>query len=269
MNNLKKIERLWPLFIILAVAILVLFFSIKSILSDNDDSVEISNVENNIISPTDSSVPTVYIIPANTASATAATPEPFEEFSSSAAENTPEVLSTAEVSTDSNDSNNETLAVNNTPIAETHIDNTVLEFSSELATAAPDSTDTVSASTLIIRLVNEQRNNYGLSGLYFDDTLSYAAQIRAQEIVSSFSHYRPDGSECFTAFPDGYIYMGENIASADNIVSDSDFASGCVKYWMESQSHRDNILSPNYTYTAVSVYVYNGEMYAVQLFGAK
>ena len=150
----------------------------------------------------------------------------------------------------------------------TVIDNTVHEYSGNYEAAAPGSSDTGAISSQIINLVNGERNANGLAGLYYDGNLAAAAQTRANEIASYFSHTRPDGTDCFTAFPGGYMLMGENLASADSVISDSDFASGCVQWWMASAGHRENILNGGYTCTAVAVVISNGSMYAVQLFGA-
>ena len=55
-----------------------------------------------------------------------------------------------------------------------------------------------------------------LGTLILDYDLCKAAQIRANEIVSKFSHTRPNGSSCFTVLEDcsiSYSSCGENIAA--------------------------------------------------------
>ncbi len=62
---------------------------------------------------------------------------------------------------------------------------------------------------------------------------------RAAELVVRFSHTRPNGSSCFTAFP-VQSTLGENIAYGQEepwIVMDG---------WMNSPGHRANILHPDY-----------------------
>ena len=51
-----------------------------------------------------------------------------------------------------------------------------------------------------------------LTPLIRDEKLEETAKIRAQEIVQSFSHTRPNNSTCFTAFPSDLMAYGENIA---------------------------------------------------------
>ena len=105
-----------------------------------------------------------------------------------------------------------------------------------------------------------------LSSLTLDEDLCKAAQIRANEIVKSFSHTRPDGKSCFTVLGDlniSYSAVGENIAAG------SKTGSGTFTQWKEAnedysgQGHRRNMLNSNftkigiaYTYDANSTYKY-------------
>lgn len=50
----------------------------------------------------------------------------------------------------------------------------------------------------VVRLVNAEREKVGLNTLVASDSLNNAAEIRANEIVTSFSHTRPGGTVCFT-----------------------------------------------------------------------
>ena len=50
----------------------------------------------------------------------------------------------------------------------------------------------------VLNLVNAERAKVGAAPLRLADDLQAAANIRAREIVQSFSHTRPDGSDCFT-----------------------------------------------------------------------
>ena len=68
----------------------------------------------------------------------------------------------------------------------------------------------------VIRLVNEERAEYGLPALTTTDALTAAAAKRAEEISSDYGHDRPDGSGCFTVLPEfgiRYETAGENIAA--------------------------------------------------------
>lgn len=115
----------------------------------------------------------------------------------------------------------------------------------------------------VLNLVNAQRSQAGLGALSWDPKLANAANIRAKEIVISFSHTRPDGSTCFTAVEnDGsYMTLGENIASGYTS------AAYVMNGWMNSQGHRENILNSSFTKLGVSCYYENGTYYWVQMFG--
>ncbi|MBR1390840.1 MAG: hypothetical protein IJ567_05235 [Lachnospiraceae bacterium] len=113
-------------------------------------------------------------------------------------------------------------------------------------------------------LVNEERTKRGLKGLKFDESIAAVADVRGSEIQRSFSHTRPDGSRFYTALLQGnvsYRHCGENIAWGQKTPEE------VVNAWMNSEGHRANILSANYTRIGVS-YTQNGNgtPYWVQLF---
>lgn len=115
----------------------------------------------------------------------------------------------------------------------------------------------------VLSLVNSERAKYGLSALTYDSTLAKAADIRAVEIKSLFSHTRPDGSSCFTVLDEvGYSYRtaGENIAYGQQS------AQEVMTAWMNSEGHRANILG-DYTYIGIGVYENGGTIYWSQMFG--
>lgn len=120
----------------------------------------------------------------------------------------------------------------------------------------------------VVRLVNVERAKEGLKPLGTYSTLTDAAQIRAGEIVSLFSHTRPDGSSCFTALSEtgankGAYTYGENIAAGNST------AAAVVAQWMDSPGHRANILDPDFTHIGVG-YAYSPNStyryYWVQMF---
>ena len=134
--------------------------------------------------------------------------------------------------------------------------------------AASGANDLNAIQMLIFQMTNEQRSAYGLPALQYDASLQGAANIRASEQPLLFSHTRPDGSDWSTAFPSGaYYFLGENLATCDSILADESFARSCIKWWMESEAHRANILNTYYTSVAVGVAISGGNMYAVQEFG--
>lgn len=96
----------------------------------------------------------------------------------------------------------------------------------------------------VIRLVNEERAKQGLPALKTTDALTRAAQVRADELLTLFSHTRPDGRSCFTALGEaGVSYR----AAGENIAMGYPTPAAVVEGWMNSPGHRDNILSDSYT----------------------
>ena len=114
-----------------------------------------------------------------------------------------------------------------------------------------DTTATVSANAQkVVDLVNAERAKAGLSALTIDTKVTAAAQVRAKEVQTSFSHTRPDGRSCFTALDEAnasYRGAGENIAlgqkTPEQVMND----------WMNSEGHRANIMNPNFKYIGVGV----------------
>lgn len=101
----------------------------------------------------------------------------------------------------------------------------------------------------MFRLVNEIRAEYGLPAFKRLDSLTNAAQKRANEISVYYSHTRPNGkgsSSVLAEYGLNYRFAGENIAAGQMT------AQQVVNDWMGStMGHREAILSPNYQYMGV------------------
>ena len=138
----------------------------------------------------------------------------------------------------------------------------------ELPEETPDievETPEISFAKQVFSLVNAERAKYGLSALTYDSTLERAANIRAVEAKTSFSHTRPNGTSCFTALDEvGYSYRtaGENIAYGQRT------AAEVMEAWMNSEGHRANILGQNYTHIGIGVYEAGGVIYWSQFFAS-
>jgi len=131
-------------------------------------------------------------------------------------------------------------------------------YASATGTLNISGTQNYTYASQVITLLNEQRVNNGLSPLTADSTLTAAAMQRAAETVIYFSHTRPNGSRCFTAFDGGW--RGENIAAGQ---ADPDEV---ITGWMNSTGHRENILKANYTSVGVGCFNYKGINFWVQCF---
>ena len=116
------------------------------------------------------------------------------------------------------------------------------------------------------KTVFNKNGNNRLFCLKRSTKLENTAKIRAKEIAKYYSHTRPNGESCFTAYPN-YSYLGENIAYGQKS------ATEVMEAWKETnekysgQSHRRNMLNRNYNAVGVACYQYNGVKYWVQSFG--
>lgn len=101
----------------------------------------------------------------------------------------------------------------------------------------------------VLALVNEERAKAGLSVLEWGTTCEEAANIRARELMSNYSHTRPDGTSWSTAcpIPSTGGTSGENLNASNAAVS----PETVVASWMGSPDHRANILNPDFKYLSV------------------
>ncbi len=118
--------------------------------------------------------------------------------------------------------------------------------------------------------INQKRMENGLPKLRINPALSEAALAKAQDMLNRqyWSHQSPQGVQPWDFIKaSGYEYgvAGENLARDFNLTSDM------VNAWMDSKTHRDNILHPRYVDTGIAVVdgVYEGveTTLVVQFFG--
>ena len=115
----------------------------------------------------------------------------------------------------------------------------------------------------IFLLTNEEREKEGVGKLVYNSDLQEAADLRAKECASVFSHTRPDGTSCFTAIGVDYEVAGENLIMADGPLAN---AKTMMNTWMNSEGHRANILLPEFKEMAVGIFLSDDTVYAVQIF---
>ena len=100
----------------------------------------------------------------------------------------------------------------------------------------------------IFELVNKERAKVGASKLNFRGDITEAANLRAYESSVSWSHNRPNNTQFFTV--NNAIY-GENLAKGYKT------AEQVVNAWMNSKTHKEVMLDPNYKGASVGVYANN------------
>lgn len=112
------------------------------------------------------------------------------------------------------------------------------------------------------KIINKHRSRAGLKALKLDDKLTDEAMLRAAELRVRYSHTRPNGKFCGTAYSWSQT-AGENISygafSPEEV----------MKGWIKSSGHRENILRKDYTRVGVGCFLDSGgQVYWVQAFSA-
>jgi uncharacterized protein YkwD len=125
----------------------------------------------------------------------------------------------------------------------------------------------------VIDLVNQERAKAGCPTLGVNEVLMRVAQAHAQDMADNdfFSHTGSDGRSSFQRLLDaGYHYR----LAAENIAAGAATPAEVVALWMESTSHRANILNCALHETGVGYVVDPGDRlnygaYWVQTFGTR
>ncbi len=112
------------------------------------------------------------------------------------------------------------------------------------------SIDMVSEKTMI-DLVNKERVSRGFPALSFDEKLRGIARLHSGDMLTRgyFSHYSPEGktvADRALAAGIDFLVVGENLAYAPDVES-------AHKGLMNSEGHRANILSPDFSKIGIGV----------------
>lgn len=132
---------------------------------------------------------------------------------------------------------------------------------------AEESTEGISETEMkVIELTNAERRKNGLSDLKADASLSNVARDKSKDMQANnyFSHTSPTHGSPFDMMRDygiSYTTAGENIAMGQRSPEE------VVQAWMNSEGHRKNILTPDFTHIGVG-YVEEGN-YWTQMFIGK
>ncbi|MCR4433786.1 MAG: S-layer homology domain-containing protein [Caldiserica bacterium] len=132
-------------------------------------------------------------------------------------------------------------------------------------------------ATFLLGLINKERANAGLNSLEWDSTLADFAQKYATEMGTNefFSHVSPiSGSfqeRAKVLFDQGFTFVGENLARVNNIGSFTTEAllSSIHNSFMNSPTHRDNIMNPNWTSVGIGFWSDGNWLYLEVCFGTR
>ncbi len=123
---------------------------------------------------------------------------------------------------------------------------------------------------VLTTLTNKEREEINLPALTSNELLNRAAQMKAEDMASRgyFAHTSPDGLTPWYWLQEvGYSYQsaGENLAV--NFFESKDVSNA----WMNSPTHKANIVKPNYTEIGIGVAngIYEGRhtVFVAQFFG--
>ncbi len=123
----------------------------------------------------------------------------------------------------------------------------------------------------IFQLTNSARNQHSITPLAFNAELSKAAQAKATYILenNSFAHNASDGSS-FSTWVKQTDY--DYVRVAENLAINYDNPQDVLDAWLNSPTHRRNVLNPLYNDIGLAVlkgtYHNKETIVVVQLFGS-
>lgn len=129
---------------------------------------------------------------------------------------------------------------------------------------------TISTET-VIQGTNAERAKLGLGELQYNQVLSLAAQEKAKDMFEHqyWAHYSPQGKTPWDFMKSsGYRY----VVAGENLARDFLDTGDMVQAWMNSPTHRENVINPRYQ--DIGVAVVNGTLngvettLVVQMFGS-
>lgn len=136
-----------------------------------------------------------------------------------------------------------------------YIDPNIVALAGELNGSA----ETQAAAKAAFDQINAIRTANGLKAYTWSNGLEQAADVRAVEAVSKWSHTRPDGSDYWTV--NSAIVYGENLAKGY-------FNAGsAVDGWMNSPTHKANILDGEFRTAGMSIHMAGDQWYWANEFG--
>lgn len=137
-------------------------------------------------------------------------------------------------------------------------------FSINALAAAKANTEVMNEEML--NKINELRATHDLPALNVDTDLVSYAQIRANEITEKFSHTRPNGTEGLDIIPLSKNYAGENLSWHVMDQGVDAAVEGTFTALVNSPSHLENMIAPEYTKIGIASVEFNGRMYVAYMF---
>lgn len=151
------------------------------------------------------------------------------------------------------------------------LNETKSEAAFEIPNVSEISSETVFADEREIhKLINKQRRKKGLDDLQWSGDLERLARNYSQKMADGkfFSHYDRNGDSIVQRAGKmrikGWRKIGENLFYSQPYKKLNELA---VEKWMQSPSHRENILDRNYNTTGIGIaQARDGSIYITQVF---
>jgi uncharacterized protein YkwD len=137
--------------------------------------------------------------------------------------------------------------------------------------AAQSVSRTASADEVrILNLINRERARLSLTDLAWSDDLADLARSYSERMAREhyFEHIDSSGNDVAARARKmrirGWSRIGENLFMCS---PDGNFTALSVRGWMKSQTHRENILDPDWSETGIGIaYARNGDIYITEIF---
>lgn len=143
-----------------------------------------------------------------------------------------------------------------------------IAFSPQIVASMPSVAAII--ASVMVEITNIDRSQNGLAVLTINPTLGAVAEAKAHDMATKgyFAHTSPEGVTPWYWFKEGgykFTYAGENLAV------DFNESSSVVEAWMNSPTHRANLLGTQFTEIGIAVATgtYQGRptTFVVQEFG--
>lgn len=123
----------------------------------------------------------------------------------------------------------------------------------------------------IFQRVNAERSAAGVSALSYNTTMEYYGRMKSKDMGDNgyFDHSDKQGrlmNEIIQADGISYRAWGENIAYIQGLNDYNALSTRFMNNWMNSEGHKANILSSNFSSIGIGVYKIGDTYYATQEF---
>lgn len=150
-----------------------------------------------------------------------------------------------------NVSQNQQKEAKNVSEKENKQENKTVETSTDAKAEISNSSELTQEEKEFLELINSNRKNNGLEELKIDENVQNVARLKAKDLEENnyFSHKSETYGDIATMLK---TFEVECSSSAENIAGNKTLA-GAVEAWMNSDTHKVNILNKEFNYTGIAI----------------